>query len=884
MATFQSSLLKLSETDLELTSIHAIEVQILQGDCIEILKTLEPRSINCCVTSPPYLGLRDYGTASWIGGDIDCEHKNPKMGKPTWGEGSTGSSTLIGKPSNDSHSLEGFKGKICPLCGAKRVDSQIGLEQTPDEYIKKLVAVFREVRRVLRNDGTLWVNIGSSYAGSGMQSDNPGGLSEKQLTNHGSYSVGFGGKRPNQPLHVQHVLSCDNDDKEPVNSQGFGISCLHFDDVCQGDFQSHRDCKFRNAPTLHEYDVPPCTINHDSEHWGSVKEFLVASFLGAQASTSFSCTHCGQGASSPEDGVEVFPSVIQTFSSDVLPSFHKGQSKNDKSLKSLTSAYHKLGKGSFSLASHPPVSNGSISSSLPTMFHNVKFKPKDLIPIPWMLAMALQADGWYLRSDIIWCLSGGTWVYARTQKGDMPMMIRDMYRLDPKTVKLWNGKKWTQLLGMSKSQRRGDEIEIVLRSGERISCTPSHKFPTTNGLKKASDINSGDCLTRACIPSPDKIKNPKHIDSDLGWFIGLYLAEGSRSGTGRALQIAGHVKKQKRWERVCRIAESYGGSATKTINGNNMNIRVYGRFLHSAIDEFISGRVAKDKGFSPVIWRYQNTFIKEAMMGYLDGDGSWDAPNNRWRLGFTRNYKLEQDLRTACARLGWKIILKFSQAECNGKSFPSFRGEIRINESNHWNVKNSCEIMEIRKARARYFYDLGVESEPHVFALASGILTHNSKPAPMPESVKDRPTKAHEYVFLLSKSQKYFYDADAISETATTAGKIGGLTPYAADAAGKPRSGNMIPERGKAYVRKDTRNKRSVWTVNTKSYKEAHFATFPEALITPMIKAGCPVGGTVLDPFFGSGTTGLVSRQLGRQCIGIELNPEYCKIAKNRLL
>jgi site-specific DNA-methyltransferase (adenine-specific) len=126
----------------------------------------------------------------------------------------------------------------------------------------------------------------------------------------------------------------------------------------------------------------------------------------------------------------------------------------------------------------------------------------------------------------------------------------------------------------------------------------------------------------------------------------------------------------------------------------------------------------------------------------------------------------------------------------------------------------------------------------------------------MPESVTDRPTKAHEYVFLLSKSQHYYYDAESIRE------------PVASKQTKQLR---------------DTRNKRSVWTVPTQPFPEAHFAVYPPALITPCILAGCPVGGTVLDPFAGSGTTLLVATQHLRKSIGIELNPEYIQIAKRRL-
>ena len=498
-------------------------------------------------------------------------------------------------------------------------------------------------------------------------------------------------------------------------------------------------------------------------------------------------------------------------------------------------------------------------------------KPKDLCGIPWMLAFALRADGWYLRSDIIWCLSGGTIVYARTQKGDMPMTIKDMYRLDPSTVKLWNGDKWTQLRGISKSGRLGDEIEIVLRSGERISCTPGHKFPTNIGLLEAIQLNPGDILERTSLPGPDHRNRAEHITFELFWFIGLYIAEGSRSED--TIQIAGHVKEDVRWERVKMIAESYGGSVTRTISGNKMDIRVYSRILNAFIDEFVSGKTAKDKGFSAKVWQYSNFHIQNLMLGYLQGDGHEDKPNNRWRLGFTRNYKLEQDLRTACARLGWRINLKFSTSDCNGKKFPSLRGEIRFELPGHGNVKDSSEVVEIRKARARQFYDIGVEDEPHLFALASGILTHNSKPNPMPESVTDRPTKSHEYMFLLSKSHKYFYDADAIKEPQSDSSLK--RYEYGFNTLDMETSGERKNTNETVSPNPSDRNKRTVWTIPTSPMPEAHFATFPKKLIEPCVLAGSPKGGTVLDPFFGSGTTGLVAYRHGRKFVGIELSQTY---------
>lgn len=156
-----------------------------------------------------------------------------------------------------------------------------------------------------------------------------------------------------------------------------------------------------------------------------------------------------------------------------------------------------------------------------------------------------------------------------------------------------------------------------------------------------------------------------------------------------------------------------------------------------------------------------------------------------------------------------------------------------------------------------------------------------AKPNPMPESVRDRPTKSHEYVFLLTKSERYYYDRRAVSEpTVSTHGSGNGYRRAArlsyADGGG-PR-GSDAPWQPAA-----SRNRRTVWTVPTRPFKGAHFATFPEALVEPCILAGCPEGGTVLDPFFGAGTTGVVSARHGRGCIGIELNPAYAAIARERL-
>ena len=159
--------------------------------------------------------------------------------------------------------------------------------------------------------------------------------------------------------------------------------------------------------------------------------------------------------------------------------------------------------------------------------------------------------------------------------------------------------------------------------------------------------------------------------------------------------------------------------------------------------------------------------------------------------------------------------------------------------------------------------------------LRQDIVWH--KPNPMPESVQDRCTKAHEYIFLLTKSQKYYYDHEAIKEPVKedwgTRDRANGK--YHNEGTGlQPHSGLE-----KSY---EMANKRSVWSVPVKPYTGAHFAVFPSELIEPCILAGAPIGGIVLDPFMGSGTTAQVAQDLGRQYIGCELNPEYGKLQKKR--
>lgn len=713
------------------------------GDALEVLSRMEDKSVQCCVTSPPYYGLRDYGTGTWIGGDPNCSHyrtskysKDDSTGHKAMGEQGQAVGDAIYK-------------SVCKLCGATRVDKQVGLEETPEEYIERLVKIFREVKRVLKDDGTLWVNIGDTYNVSSYHKTEETNGNGKQGTNRGSYE--------------------------------------------------------------NTVDRP----------------------------TAKCC------------------------------------------------------------------------------------KPKDLIGIPWMLAFALRADGWYLRQDIIWCLSGGAYVYANTTKGTMPIMVRELARLNPSTVKLWNGKEWVQMQSIRKSNDFGRKLQIVLRSGERINCTDGHKWVLEDGSTVfAKDLKVGDILKSYNLPDNGEYK-PGFLTEDVLWFLGLYLAEGSHSDD--CIQISLNTDEFSWYDRINDAVEHLGGTTKCTVNGNTLNIRVHSRVMDSVIKQFIGGKVAKNKHLTNACWRLSNDNLRHILEGYFDGDGHYDK--GRIRIGFTRNYYLERDLRTAAARLGATLTLTPCFSKCNGKKFPSFRGEWRWNTSGHFNCRDRGEIVKIVSGNGRNFYDISVDSDDHTYCLASGVLTHNCKPNPMPESVTDRCTKSHEYIFLLSKSPKYLFNSDSILEEANFDGRHDTINKGSKKAVGedfipngstdfKTReyerwkfkkvstdikfggnkyggnndshyqtySGNQFQQRvlENGDVEIAVRNKRDVWRVPVSTYSEAHFATYPEELILPCILAGTNEGDTVLDPFNGSGTTGIVAIRNGRKYIGIDLNQKYIDLAYAR--
>ena len=582
-------------------------------------------------------------------------------------------------------------------------------------------------------------------------------------------------------------------------------------------------------------------------------------------------------------------------------------------------------------------------------------KTKDLMGIPWSVAFALRKDGWYLRQDVIWCLSGGTKLYAEINGSIKNICIRDMSRLDFKNIKLWNGKKWTKIINLSISPRTGKEMSFELRSGERIACTLGHFWPTKRGLIEAVNLKIGDVVEKCILPESNDCISPESLpDEDMGWLVGMYLAEGSKSrrrGKTKNIQISSHKKEMNRYHRLKKITDSFGGFCTKySTSDNGMTINIHSSIIESIIDTYIGGRTAKTKHLKPICWNRNNDFLKNLLQGYLDGDGHWEPKNKRWRIGFTRNYSLERDLRTICARLGYKIKLSLSVSKIKDKEYKSFRGEIRFETSNHFNNKEETEIVEIKYTDGGgrlFYYDIEVKDDPHLFSLSSGVLTHNSKDNPLPDGAKDRPCRSHEYIFQLTKSSKYFYDYFAIMEDSVSKRRTGG------GFGAKVQEGTFRMDQDRTFTDYGVRQKRSVWSHPVSRSGKDHYATYTIELINDCVASGvsekgcCPqcrspwkrklktikilkenpisdnvendifsktvpqinlqkeeyvdklifkgweptckcgiketIPCLVLDPFNGSGTTGVVAHLKNADYVGIDLNKKYIELSRKRL-
>lgn len=446
-----------------------------------------------------------------------------------------------------------------------------------------------------------------------------------------------------------------------------------------------------------------------------------------------------------------------------------------------------------------------------------KIEGGNLMLMPHRIAIALQDDGCIIRNDLVWrkCLSHSTKVYSKTQKGVMPTPIGDLARLDPSMIELWTGSEWSRVLELEKVEKESG-IEIEFRNGQRITSTENHRWVLKDGqIVEARNLTLGMKLESVTLPEGN-YQSPNLPDDLIGWFIGLYIAEGSMGKDGKVIQIASHLEELDRYRKLKKLANLYDGTCKmhRTSDGYAATINLYGEILTGIIDHYVSGKTAKNKHLNVRCWRRSNRFLQAVLDGYLEGDGHYEELTGLWRLGFTRNDMLADNLRTICARLGYSVRLWRTWHQAQDKKHYGFIGTLQIDLERR--RTDDWEIVGLQKSKSRAFYHIAIEA-PHVFALADGLLTHNSNP--MPESVagwrweksrkekrrisggskqaknykgswegplsggKDkveweytddhilrqgswRHTRAHEYVFQLSKKMNYYSNGETVREVA----------------------------------------------------------------------------------------------------------------------
>lgn len=493
-------------------------------------------------------------------------------------------------------------------------------------------------------------------------------------------------------------------------------------------------------------------------------------------------------------------------------------------------------------------------------------------------ALMFMEAGFNLHDTMIWCLSGGEYLYVKTQKCITPMTIKDMVRLDPSTVQLWNGHKWVNVIGWKENINYDKKVRIQLRSGENIYCTKEHRWVLDNGKEVLTkDLKTGDILKTCCLPDEEK-HNPMILTKDILWLLGLYIAEGSHSKD--TIQFSLCSDEVKWLERIRSAIESVGGVMTYDITNNSLNVRCYSKIFNAIINQYIGGKTAKDKHLNSICWKLSNENLKEIVNGYLDGDGSYEKKNNRWRLGLTENSYLERDLRTLAARLGASLTLlrRGARIKSLNKIYPSLFGEWKWNKTGHHNEKNRAEIIlisEEKKQNNEHMWDIEVDSEDHLFSLASGVLTHNCKTNNMPVIKTKRYNPVFEYMFIFSKGTPKTFNPIMIP--CKCAGKLYDSTCK-----------NMNAESGRTHktfnINKE-KIKGNIWEMavaqNKGNFK--HPAVFPEKLAYDHILSWSNEGDLILDPFVGSGTTGIAALKLNRNFIGIDKVKEYIDMSQTRI-
>lgn len=537
----------------------------------------------------------------------------------------------------------------------------------------------------------------------------------------------------------------------------------------------------------------------------------------------------------------------------------------------------------------------------------------------YRVGTALQDLDYWLLNDIVWvkCLAGDTELLTLINGSPFIMPLKDLIRIDlaKNSIELpsydeQGQQTWINLTGWQKAEKsRG--LRLQAEDGTWVECTPEHRFPVINSgqieMCAAKDLQVGDALLQLSHWEIPTVLVSPAMDRAMGEFIGWYLAEGSIRQPEKGITLAMSSDERPQAEGLIKLVlERLGVAGRIHAYRHSLHVNFSSKFMVAFIKRFVRGENAKTKRLTHEALAYGAEFLEGVLTGYLQGDGYWDEKNQRWRLGLTRNHGLITDLGVICRLLGYRLRWSDGYVPYKRGVAEIIRGEIRVDSTKKWGYasleelglpprrffgleqKHSLErlrqdyklitrknpvaelssatrqvlegdlqpvrITAIQSTTLRTFYDLSVDGN-HIFALANGLLTHNSNPMPNFRGV--RFTNAHETLLWAQKKRgaKYTFNYQAMKAL-----------------------NDDLQMRSDWHLPLCTGHER----LKVDGHK-AHPTQKPEALLYRVLLSTSNPGDVVLDPFFGTGTTGAMAKKLNRHWIGIERDPGYVALARDRI-
>lgn len=566
----------------------------------------------------------------------------------------------------------------------------------------------------------------------------------------------------------------------------------------------------------------------------------------------------------------------------------------------------------------------------------VKKAPKDvphksLCLIPQRFAIGMVEHGWVCRNQINWCLEENTRILCKMDGIFSNCSIKELYDAyhSGKTIEVpsrngYGDLIWVPVINVF-DRGMQDAIKIKLNGSRRVVCSKNHEFPSGVGgstdprkylkvhCKKASELTTSDRL----FVNYGLFDGGISTDSETynqGWAVGFFVAEGS-------LMPNNHDPKPYGLYYSCGVKDIERGYLDQlkkafdiayTVKDNACFVRTYSKDARELILRYVSDFGAHT--IHPTMDAFERgpEFIKGIIDGFLAGDGYYDAERDDWEVHTCINYALMHWLEVASNFVGYEMHLQgydgyYCAKRClsdkvrspNGsRDLEILRYSIRKNPKHTFhNGFKMTKIRSIENYGLRHMYDIEVESmyssrrqksnvsTNNLYFLGNGIWTHNCKPNVMPQSCTDRFTVDSEPMFFFTKeSSGYYFNQlkEPVAESSKKRAEYGWKSTKANVAPGV-EGGVEVDKMGTRFVPEDGRNMRTTWNINTSASTIEHCAMFPKALIERPIKACCPPGGVVLDPFCGSGTTLEYCYENGIDCIGIEINPAFKRIIEQRM-